>query len=96
MAVRRPRSARPPGRHYLRSRDFATTLVADAGVRRGELALDVGAGEGIVSRALLDAGARVWAVELDRRALDVLRVRFDERVRFVEADARTFVLAGRL
>src|SRR6185369_2008089 len=73
-------------------RDFAAALVADARVRRGELALDIGAGEGIVTRALVDAGARVWAVELDRHALDVLRARFDNRVRFVNEDARTFAL----
>jgi 23S rRNA (adenine-N6)-dimethyltransferase len=92
VAVRRPRSARPPGRHYLRSRDFATALVADAGVRRGELALDIGAGEGVIARALVDAGAQVWAVELDRSALDTLRARFGERVRLVNEDARTFAL----
>jgi 23S rRNA (adenine-N6)-dimethyltransferase len=92
VAVRRSRSARPPGRHFLRSRDFAAELVADAGVRPGELAVDIGAGEGIVTRALRDAGARVWAVELDRAALDLLRGRFGDSVHLVSGDARHVVL----
>jgi 23S rRNA (adenine-N6)-dimethyltransferase len=92
VAVRRSRTARPPGRHYLRSRDFARTLVADAGVRRGELVLDLGAGEGIVTRALVDAGARVTAVELDPRALETLRTRFGAAVDVVAGDARQLPL----
>jgi 23S rRNA (adenine-N6)-dimethyltransferase len=92
VAVRRSRNARPPGRHYLRSRDFAAALVADAGVSAGELALDLGAGEGIITRALLDAGARVCAVELDGVAVSTLRARFGQQVRLIRADARTVSL----
>jgi 23S rRNA (adenine-N6)-dimethyltransferase len=92
VAVRRSRNARPPGRHYLRSRDFAAALVADAGVRRGELALDLGAGEGIITRALLDAGARVCAVELDDNAASAVCERFGASARVLRADARTVPL----
>jgi 23S rRNA (adenine-N6)-dimethyltransferase len=53
------------------------------------LALDLGAGDGVLTRALADAGARVRAVELDAPALRQLRTRFDRdaRVEVVEADA---------
>jgi 23S rRNA (adenine-N6)-dimethyltransferase len=53
--------------------------------------LDLGAGAGILTRALVDAGARVRAVELDTAALQQLRARFgaDPRVDIVEADATT-------
>jgi 23S rRNA (adenine-N6)-dimethyltransferase len=54
--------------------------------------LDVGAGGGILTRALADAGARVIAVELDPAAAAALRDRFagDPRVEVREADAATF------
>ena len=43
--------------------------------------LDLGAGHGAVTAALLDAGARVVAVELDRRAAKLLERRYpDARV----------------
>jgi 23S rRNA (adenine-N6)-dimethyltransferase len=53
------------------------------------LALDLGAGRGVLTRALVDAGARVQAVELDQAAVRELRTRFgsDPRVEVVAGDA---------
>lgn len=50
--------------------------------------LDLGAGHGALTEPLAAAGARVVAVELDRRALDVLRDRFAAHpsVRIVAGD----------
>jgi 23S rRNA (adenine-N6)-dimethyltransferase len=94
VAGRAPSPARPPGRHALRSRAFADDLVRDAGVEPGELVLDLGAGGGILTQALADAGARVLAVELDPRATAALRVRFGgvARVEVHEGDAAAFPL----
>ncbi|HSC91677.1 MAG TPA: rRNA adenine N(6)-methyltransferase family protein [Gaiellaceae bacterium] len=65
-SVRDRAHARPGGRHLLRSGRFAELIVADAGVEPGDLVVDVGAGSGMLTRALLHAGARVVAVEQDR------------------------------
>jgi 23S rRNA (adenine-N6)-dimethyltransferase len=56
--------------------------------------LDLGAGNGALTRALVDAGARVRAVELDPAALRQLQARFgsDPRVEVVEGDARLLPL----
>jgi 23S rRNA (adenine-N6)-dimethyltransferase len=60
----------------------------------GTLVLDIGAGNGVLTRALADAGARVRAVEVDRAALRRLGTRFagHPRVEVVEADATTLRL----
>jgi 23S rRNA (adenine-N6)-dimethyltransferase len=55
--------------------------VRSAGVEAGTLVLDLGAGGGILTRALVDAGARVEAVELDPVAAARLRDRFAGRPR---------------
>lgn len=80
-------TARAAGRHHLRPPD-AAALVAAAGIRPGELVLDLGAGHGVITAALRDAGARVLAVEIDRRALTVLRDRFagDDKVSVLDRD----------
>ena len=85
---------RPRGRHALRSRSFADELVRDAGIAAGTLVLDLGAGSGVLTRALVDAGARARAVELDVAALRQLEGRFgsDSRVEVVRGDATTVPL----
>lgn len=66
-------AARPRGRHLLRSRQLAASIVRDAGILQGDLVVDVGAGSGMLTRALLDAGADVIAVEPDARLAGRLR-----------------------
>lgn len=94
MAGRVSPQARPRGRHSLRSRAFADELVRDSGLAPGSLALDLGAGSGVITGALVAAGARVRAVELDRAALAQLRTRFsgDSRVDVIAVDATTIRL----
>ncbi len=57
----------------------------------GDLVVDVGAGEGALTRPLLAAGARVIAVELHPRRREMLRARFaGQSVTVVGADATRF------
>ena len=58
-------SAAATGQHFLRSARLATSIVRAAEVPRGALVLDIGAGFGRLTGPLLDAGARVVAIELD-------------------------------
>lgn len=83
------------GWHRL-SRQWATRLVTMAGVAPGELILDVGAGQGAITAALLARRARVVAVELHPGRAATLRARFSgEPVVVVQADARDLWLPRR-
>ena len=79
------------GRHVLRSRALADDLVRCARVETGDLVLDLGAGPGIITAALRDAGARVVAVELDDDLAGALRRRFTD-VRVIHGDATRIAL----
>jgi len=75
------------GWHRLSPR-WADRIVADAHVCPGDLVVDIGAGTGALTAALVAAGARVIAVELHPRRIDVLRARFaNDPVTVVRADA---------
>ena len=66
-------------------------VVAAAEVRPGELVIDLGAGTGSLTLPLLDAGARVIAVEMHARRSAELRRRLAGRdVVVVETDVRVF------
>ena len=73
----RPRLKKALGQHHLVRPELCRPLVEFL-APRGERVVEIGPGGGVLTRALLDAGARVWAVELDldwawhlRRALSV-------------------------
>lgn len=74
MAVR-PRS-RGRGQHFLRSSKLATELVRAARVQPRDLVLDLGAGTGALTAALVRTGARVIAVEIDPDLAEGLRRRY--------------------
>jgi 23S rRNA (adenine-N6)-dimethyltransferase len=78
VAVRARHSAR--GQHFLRSSALAADIVRAAGVRPGDLVLDLGAGTGVLTRALARAGPRVVAVELNPELARGLRARFPDVV----------------
>ena len=61
----------------------------------GDLVLDIGAGEGALTRPLLERGARVVAVELHPGRAATLRRLFGPDVRVVQADAADLRLPRR-
>lgn len=80
----RPRG--PWGWHPLAD-EWAARIVAEARVRPGELVVDVGAGEGALTKHLVAAGAKVVAVELHPGRVLRLRERFAKTdVTVVKAD----------
>lgn len=94
----RARAAAPPslGRHLLRPQ-WAARVVADADVCAHELVFDLGTGSGALIGPLLDRRARVVAVDIDSRALGVVRSRWGDHpdVVVIAADARRVALPRR-
>ena len=60
------------GQHFLISRKALTAIVAACELHEGAPVLEIGPGIGTLTRALAEEGARVTAVELDARAVEVL------------------------
>ncbi|MFW6060127.1 MAG: ribosomal RNA small subunit methyltransferase A, partial [Phycisphaeraceae bacterium] len=72
------------GQNFLHDHNHMRRIIETAALTPGELVLEVGAGTGSLSEALLEAGARLVAVEIDRDLEPILRQRlapFGERVR---------------
>jgi len=78
------------GQNFILDRQLLARIAAVPGPLEGGNVYEVGPGPGGLTRALLEAGANVVAVERDRRclpALDELQSDFGSRLRLIEADA---------
>jgi 23S rRNA (adenine-N6)-dimethyltransferase len=81
VGARRARSLRDVrrrayGQNFLASRAIAVQLVRQAKVGRGDLVLEIGAGNGILTAELARQARRVFAVEIDPVWVARLRERF--------------------
>lgn len=75
------------GQNFLHDLNLMRKLIEAAGVRPGELVLEVGPGTGSLTEALLEAGAEVVACELDRDLAALLRERLGDKITLIEGDA---------
>ncbi|MFU8858040.1 MAG: 16S rRNA (adenine(1518)-N(6)/adenine(1519)-N(6))-dimethyltransferase RsmA [Deferrisomatales bacterium] len=84
---RPPRARKSLGQHFLSDPGILRRIVEGAGVAEGETVLEIGPGPGGLTRALLAAGARVWALEADPRMVEHLERAGLEGLRVWVADA---------
>ncbi len=82
------------GQNFLFDEQLLTRIAAIPGKLDGQQVLEVGPGPGGLTRALLRAGAKVTAVEMDRRCLPALAEldeAFPDQLRVLEGDAMKLV-----
>lgn len=78
------------GQNFLFDENLLDRIAAVPGSLAGQKVLEVGPGPGGLTRALLRAGAKVTAIEMDRRCLPALaevEAAFPGKLRVIEGDA---------
>jgi len=79
------------GQNFLHDQNLARWIVAQAEVTRGDYVVEIGPGLGALTEIVLDAGARVLAIEKDARLANFLREKFrDRQLEVLHADALKF------
>jgi 16S rRNA (adenine1518-N6/adenine1519-N6)-dimethyltransferase len=94
---RSPKARKSLGQHFLLDSNICRKIVRLAQLPAEALVIEVGPGPGGLTRALLDAGVRVIAIEKDERfavALDELEQAANGRLQVVRADALKVDAAG--
>jgi 16S rRNA (adenine1518-N6/adenine1519-N6)-dimethyltransferase len=77
------------GQNFVVDANITAKIARLAGVAGGDLVLEIGPGLGALTEALLEAGARVTALEIDEALVEILRSR-------AELDAADIVLGDAL
>lgn len=80
------------GQHFLLDLNLTGRIARAAGALTTGTCIEVGPGPGGLTRALLDAGAHVIAIEKDKRCreiLEELRAAYPDKLETIEADALT-------
>lgn len=68
------------GQNFLTSTAAVHKIISAAGLNKNDMVLEVGPGRGVLTKSLLETGARVIAVEKDRELVAELSERFSSEI----------------
>lgn len=88
-----PRPKKRYGQHFLTDRNIIKKIVRAAGIEEGDPVLEIGPGTGALTEGLIEAGADVLAIEVDRELAEELKKKFTERFEVITGDALKFSYA---
>ncbi len=74
------------GQNFLHDKNILAKLIDAADLQPGELVLEIGPGTGTLTEALLDAGARILACEIDSDIASIIEDRLSGRVQLICGD----------
>jgi 16S rRNA (adenine1518-N6/adenine1519-N6)-dimethyltransferase len=79
------------GQNFLVDRNYISKIISALNPQKGETIIEIGAGRGALTEILIESGANVIAIELERDMIAVLRERFTDKDNFklIESDALT-------
>ena len=95
MKPSRHQAKKSLGQHFLRSQKALGDIVNSGEIKKDEVVLEIGPGEGALTHALLEKGARVIAIEPDTDLIPILLKKFrtaihDARLTLIHGDALDF------
>ena len=77
------------GQNFLVDQNYISKIITALNPQEDETIIEIGAGRGALTQKLIESGANIIAVELERNMISVLRERFGNQSNFklIEADA---------
>ncbi|MDQ2973324.1 MAG: 16S rRNA (adenine(1518)-N(6)/adenine(1519)-N(6))-dimethyltransferase RsmA [bacterium] len=80
------------GQHWLNDQASLEAIVDAADILAGDIVLEIGPGQGVLTDELLKRGAKVQALEFDQDLIPLLRSKYstNDNVQITEGDIRTF------
>ncbi|CUU07324.1 16S rRNA (adenine1518-N6/adenine1519-N6)-dimethyltransferase [Candidatus Thermokryptus mobilis] len=74
------------GQHFLNDKNIARKIAEAINPQLDDVIVEIGAGEGFLTEQFVGKVRKIFAVEVDKRAVDFLRVRFEDKVEVLHND----------
>jgi 16S rRNA (adenine1518-N6/adenine1519-N6)-dimethyltransferase len=74
------------GQHFLNDKNIARKIAEAINPQPDDVIVEIGAGEGFLTEQFVGKVRKIFAVEVDKRAVDFLRVRFEDKVGILHQD----------
>jgi 16S rRNA (adenine1518-N6/adenine1519-N6)-dimethyltransferase len=89
MHSSKPFAKKSFGQNFLVDKNHIDKIIGALDLRAGDAVIEIGAGRGALTEKLIESGARVVAIELDRDLIPLLNEKFSEKENFslLEQDA---------
>lgn len=81
-----PRAKKSFGQNFLIDDSVVKKIIEAADIQKGETVLEIGPGTGLLTGALVAAGAHVVAIELDHDLIQPLKEKFGDSIELIEGD----------
>ncbi|MDQ6788067.1 MAG: 16S rRNA (adenine(1518)-N(6)/adenine(1519)-N(6))-dimethyltransferase RsmA, partial [Acidobacteriota bacterium] len=90
--TRKPFAKKSFGQNFLVDQNYIDKIIGALNPQKGETIIEIGAGRGALTEKLVESGAKIIAIELDRDLIPLLKNKFGacENFELVEADALKF------
>ncbi len=85
-----PKAKKSFGQNFLVDQTVVSKILKAAEIEEGDRVLEIGPGTGVLTRALVNAGAHVTAVEADKDLIPGLQKEFGDKIFLVEGDIFMF------
>ena len=83
------------GQNYLQDQNIIKKIIAEIDPKENELIIEIGPGQGAITKMLLESKANLTAIEIDKRVIDDLQARFNNlhllQSDFLKLDLNQFV-----
>ena len=68
------------GQHFLTSQKALFDMITAGNIKKGDIVLEIGPGKGVLTKELLDKGAKVIALEKDLEMIPILKEKFQKEI----------------
>jgi 16S rRNA (adenine1518-N6/adenine1519-N6)-dimethyltransferase len=68
------------GQNFLRDENILRKIVESLNLREGELIIEIGPGQGALTKHLIDMPITLVGIEIDQRAIDLLQQKFTDKI----------------